>query len=135
MLSRNNLLAPATGEPLAIPSQDMVLGCYYLTTFSNKSKILRGSGMYFNTLYDVIKLYEEQFIDIHAFVWVKWTNLIENGTDQESPLEIRIASTGQWKEITSNYQRTYDLNNKLLNLYMCTTPGRILLNSLIQQLI
>ena len=32
MLSRNNLLSPATGEPLAIPSQDMVLGCYYLTT-------------------------------------------------------------------------------------------------------
>jgi DNA-directed RNA polymerase beta' subunit len=135
MLSRNNLLAPATGEPLAIPSQDMVLGCYYLTTFSKKSKLLRGSGMYFNTLYDVIKLYEEQLIDIHSFVWVKWMNLIENGTDQESPLEIRISTSGQWKEVTSNYQRTFNSNNVLVNVYMCTTPGRILFNSLIQQLI
>lgn len=33
MLSRNNIFSPATGDPLAIPSQDMVLGCYYLTTF------------------------------------------------------------------------------------------------------
>jgi DNA-directed RNA polymerase subunit beta' len=31
MLSRNNILSPATGDPLAIPSQDMLLGCYYLT--------------------------------------------------------------------------------------------------------
>nr|AYQ95034.1 RNA polymerase beta' subunit [Palmellopsis texensis] len=37
MLSRNNLLSPATGEPIVLPSQDMVLGCYYLTTNCNKS--------------------------------------------------------------------------------------------------
>jgi DNA-directed RNA polymerase subunit beta' len=137
MLSINNLLSPATGDPLAIPSQDMVLGCYYLTTFSNtnNSKILRGSGMYFNHLYDVIKLYEQLLIDIHALVWVKWTHLIENGNDLESPLEIRISPFGQWQEISSNYQKMYDSNHNLLNLYMCTTPGRILLNLIIQKTI
>nr|YP_010388697.1 RNA polymerase b'-subunit [Leontynka pallida]UPQ43864.1 RNA polymerase b'-subunit [Leontynka pallida] len=36
MLSRNNLLSPATGEPIVLPSQDMVLGCYYLTIFNAK---------------------------------------------------------------------------------------------------
>jgi DNA-directed RNA polymerase subunit beta' len=163
MLSRNNLLAPATGEPLAIPSQDMVLGCYYLTTIlnTNKSKYLRGSGMYFNHLYDVIKLCtpgEQQFINIHSLVWVKWNkwtsfdsnlpntksldnnivtnrslDFIQNGNDDENPFEIRVLPSGQWQEITSNYQKMYDSNHNLINLYMCTTPGRILFNLILQQ--
>jgi DNA-directed RNA polymerase beta' subunit len=136
MLSRNNLLSTATGDPLAIPSQDMVLGCYYLTTYANKKKrySLRGSGMYFNHLYDVIHLYEQQLIDIHALVWVKWTHLIQNGSDQESPTEIRISPFGQWQEITPNYQKMYDYKHNLINLYMCTTPGRILFNLIIQNI-
>ena len=43
MWSRNNLLSPATGQPILIPSQDMVLGCYYLTTF-NSNSILNLAG-------------------------------------------------------------------------------------------
>jgi len=135
MLSRNNILSTATGEPLAIPSQDMVLGCYYLTTFSNHGKILRGSGMYFNSLYDVIKVYEQRLIDVHSLVWVPWTNNIENGTDQEDPLEIRLSSFGQWQEITSNYHRIFDSKNNLISQYICTTPGRILFNLIIQKTI
>nr|ALO63150.1 beta' subunit of RNA polymerase [Chloromonas perforata] len=132
MLSRNNILSTATGDPLAIPSQDMVLGCYYLTTFSNHGKNLRGSGMYFNSLYDVIKVYEQRLIDVHSLVWVKWTNFIENGTDQEEPLEIRVSLFGQWQEITANYHRIYDSHNNLISQYICTTPGRILFNLIIQ---
>ena len=37
MWSRNNLLSPATGQPILVPSQDMVLGCYYLTALKNRS--------------------------------------------------------------------------------------------------
>nr|YP_009629583.1 RNA polymerase beta' subunit [Chlorococcum tatrense]AYQ94367.1 RNA polymerase beta' subunit [Chlorococcum tatrense] len=132
MLSRNNILSTATGDPLAIPSQDMVLGCYYLTTFSNHGKNLRGSGMYFNSLYDVMQIYEQRLIDVHSLVWVKWTNFIENGTDQEEPLEIRVSLFGQWQEITSNYHRIYDSHNNLISQYICTTPGRILFNLIIQ---
>ena len=132
MLSRNNLLSPATGDPLAIPSQDMVLGCYYLTTFSNHSKTLRGSGMYFNTLSDVMKLFEQNLIDLHALIWLKWTQIIENGNDQETPLEIRVSPFGKWQEITSNYQKYYDSQHNLINLYMCTTPGRIFFNLILQ---
>nr|WCO87367.1 RNA polymerase beta' subunit [Chlorococcum sp. KSF0227] len=134
MLSRNNILSTATGDPLAIPSQDMVLGCYYLTTFSNHGKILRGSGMYFNSLRDVIKVYEQRRIDVHSLIWVKWTNFIENGTDQEDPLEIRLSSFGQWQEISSNYHRIYDSHHNLISQYICTTPGRILFNLIIQNI-
>jgi DNA-directed RNA polymerase beta' subunit len=134
MLSRNNILSTATGDPLAIPSQDMVLGCYYLTTFSNHGKILRGSGMYFNSLRDVIKVYEQRRIDVHSLIWVKWANFIENGTDQEDPLEIRLSSFGQWQEISSNYHRIYDSHHNLISQYICTTPGRILFNLIIQNI-
>jgi DNA-directed RNA polymerase subunit beta' len=55
MLSRNNLLSPATGDPISVPSQDMVLGCYYLTTQSPKKTIKkkRGFGLYFKNEEDV----------------------------------------------------------------------------------
>jgi DNA-directed RNA polymerase beta' subunit len=133
MLSRNNILSPATGEPLAIPSQDMVLGCYYLTTYANKGTIplLNGSGVFFQNFEDVIRAYSQQKISVHALVWVKWAGLIENGSDQEEPVEIRLSSNGQWQEISANYYRIYNTNNVAVTQYIATTPGRILFNSFI----
>jgi DNA-directed RNA polymerase subunit beta' len=133
MLSRNNILSPATGEPLAIPSQDMVLGCYYLTTYANKGTIplLNGSGVFFQNFEDVIRAYSQQKISVHALVWVKWAGLIENGSDQEEPVEIRLSSNGQWQEISANYYRIYNNNNVAVTQYIATTPGRILFNSFI----
>ena len=136
MLSRNNMLSPATGDPLSIPSQDMVLGCYYLTTNSNKATLsfLRGSGLFFTDLYKVLYAYDLQKIDLHALVWVKWTGLIENGNDQEEPVEIRLSSLGHWQELSYNYIRHFDSSSQLIHQYMSTTPGRILFYSLLQSL-
>ncbi len=136
MLSRNNLLSPATGDPLSIPSQDMVLGCYYLTTNSNKAtlSLLRGSGLFFTDLQKVLYAYDLQQIDLHALVWVKWSGLIENGNDQEEPLEIRVSTTGHWQDLSYNYIRHFDSSSQLLHQYMSTTPGRILFYSLIQSI-
>nr|YP_010564979.1 RNA polymerase beta' subunit [Hyalomonas oviformis]UZA61983.1 RNA polymerase beta' subunit [Hyalomonas oviformis] len=132
MLSINNILSPATGEPLAIPSQDMVLGCYYLTTNSNKNSIntKRGSGYFFNTFLDALKAYELAQIDLHAKIWVKWagSGFIENGDDQEEPIEIQINKQGYWKEIYASSHNHYDANNVSINKYICTTPGKILFN-------
>ena len=136
MLSRNNMLSPATGDPLSIPSQDMVLGCYYLTTNSNKStlSLLRGSGLFFTDLHKVLYAYDLQKIDLHALVWVKWTGLIENGHDQEEPVEIRLSNLGHWQELSYNYIRHFDAYSQLIHQYMSTTPGRILFYSLLQSL-
>ena len=136
MLSRNNMLSPATGDPLSIPSQDMVLGCYYLTTNSNKAtlSLLRGSGLFFTDLHKVLYAYDLQKIDLHALVWVKWTGLIENGNDQEEPLEIRLSSLGHWQELSYNYIRHFDASSQLIHQYMSTTPGRILFYSLLQSI-
>ena len=136
MLSRNNMLSPATGDPLSIPSQDMVLGCYYLTTNSNKAtlSLLRGSGYFFTDLQKVLYQYDLQQIDLHALVWVKWSGLIENGNDQEEPLEIRLSTTGHWQELSYNYIRHFDSSSQLIHQYMSTTPGRILFYSLLQSI-
>jgi|GEM_PF-2160388 len=135
MLSRNNILSPATGDPLSIPSQDMVLGCYYLTTNSNKAtlSLLRGSGLFFTNLEKVLYAYNLQQIDLHALVWVKWSGLIENGNDQEEPLEIRVSTMGDWQELSYNYIRYFDSSAQLIYQYMSTTPGRILFHSLIKK--
>jgi len=137
MLSRNNILAPSTGDPLAIPSQDMVLGCYYLTTNLLNSKInyslkKRGSGLFFTKINHVEKAYELKKLDLHANIWLKWSGLVENGLDQEEPIEIRIDSSGKWKEILNKYQKNYSFNNLLQNTYILTTVGRVIFNIKIQ---
>nr|QKN19208.1 beta' subunit of RNA polymerase [Eudorina elegans] len=92
MLARNNLLSPATGDPIMLPSQDMVLGCYYLTTNCSEkwSKSKKGSGMYFHNINDVFKTYYQQLIHLHAIIWVNITGHVENANILEQPLEIRI---------------------------------------------
>jgi DNA-directed RNA polymerase subunit beta' len=135
MLSRNNLLSPATGEPLAIPSQDMVLGCYYLTTNCNEKNIKhqKGSGSYFKTFLDVVKSYENKRLDLHSIIWVQWNEWIENGNDNEEPLEIRLNSYGNYREIYSKSQTHYDKKNFFINQYVSTTPGKVLFNVMIQK--
>ena len=92
MLARNNLLSPATGDPIILPSQDMVLGCYYLTTNCSEkwSKSKKGSGMYFHNINDVLKANYQQLIHLHAIIWVNITGHVENANTLEQPLEIRI---------------------------------------------
>ncbi len=135
MLSVNNLLSPATGEPLAIPSQDMVLGCYYLTTNCNQQNIKyqRGSGLYFTNLTDVIKSYENKKLDLHSIIWLKWNGYLENGNDQEQPLEIRMNCYGNYQEIYSKFQKHYNKDNILVNQYVSTTPGKVLFNFMVQK--
>ena len=96
MLARNNLLSPATGEPIILPSQDMVLGCYYLTTNCAEkwSKFKKGSGMYFHNINDVLKAYNQQLIHVHAILWVNIVGHVENANTLEQPLEIRISLAG-----------------------------------------
>ena len=76
MLTPYNFLAPATGEPIIVPSQDMVLGCYYLT--SNNIKNLYGTNHYFVCPEDVLLAYSNKQIDLHALVWVQEANSLEN---------------------------------------------------------
>ena len=80
MLASHNILNPANGAPVTVPSQDMVLGLYY-TTKGRKSipeNPVKGEGMTFYGPEEVIIAYNEKKIDLHAFIKVK-VDVKENG--------------------------------------------------------
>ncbi|HPR85431.1 MAG TPA: DNA-directed RNA polymerase subunit beta' [Prolixibacteraceae bacterium] len=76
MLASHNLLNPANGAPITVPSQDMVLGLYYMT---KPRPGARGEGMTFYSTEEVIIAYNEGAVDLHAIVKVKVEDVDENG--------------------------------------------------------
>jgi DNA-directed RNA polymerase subunit beta' len=80
MLASHNILNPANGAPITVPSQDMVLGLYYMTKGKKTTPELkvRGEGISFYSPEEVIIAYNEGKIDLHAHIKVK-VNVKENG--------------------------------------------------------
>lgn len=68
MLSSNNILHPASGQPIAVPGQDIVLGLYYLT---KPRPARKGEGMYFFDSAEAIRAYENGAVDLNANVYLK----------------------------------------------------------------
>ena len=68
MLSANNILSPASGEPIVVPSQDMVLGVYYLTSEREK---LKGQEKCYNNIEDALQAHNYDLISLHTPVRVK----------------------------------------------------------------
>jgi DNA-directed RNA polymerase subunit beta' len=73
MLASHNILNPANGTPITVPSQDMVLGLYYITKGrkTDEGRIVKGQGLTFYSAEEVIIAYNERKIDLHAFIKVK----------------------------------------------------------------
>ncbi len=76
MLASHNLLNPANGAPITVPSQDMVLGLYYMT---KPRPGARGEGMIFYSTEEVIIAYNESVIELHAIIKVKVEDVDEKG--------------------------------------------------------
>ncbi|MFU0826021.1 MAG: DNA-directed RNA polymerase subunit beta' [Lachnoclostridium sp.] len=76
LLSPNNLLKPSDGAPVAVPSQDMVLGIYYLTLEKPGDK---GEGHYFKSINEAILAYENGYITLHARIKVRRTGVNNEG--------------------------------------------------------
>ena len=130
MWSRNNLLSPATGQPILLPTQDMVLGCYYLTYFNFKKEYEKIPSHYFSDFNDLLKAYYQKIVSLHQSVWVRKDGSLESEDTLESPLEIRVNGFGQYNQIFSTYQYLYDPNGQQVKQYIRTTPGRVLLNQI-----
>ncbi|MEJ6736244.1 MAG: DNA-directed RNA polymerase subunit beta' [Flavobacteriales bacterium] len=79
MLASHNILNPANGTPLTLPSQDMVLGLYYISKerTSTKELIVKGEGMTFYSPEEVIIANNEGVLDIHAKIKVKTKDLVK----------------------------------------------------------
>ena len=68
MLASNNVLSPANGEPIIVPSQDIVLGLYYMT---REKVAARGEGMRFADVKEVQRVFDQNLVDIHAKITVR----------------------------------------------------------------
>ena len=75
MLSPNNLLKPSDGGPVAVPSQDMVLGIYYLT---QERAGVKGEGNHYISLSEAIMAYENDYLDLHAKIFVRETREVDS---------------------------------------------------------
>ena len=68
MLASNNILSPAHGEPIIVPTQDVVLGLYYMT----RSRVdAKGTGMVFSDVAEVHRAYENHIVDVHSSIKVR----------------------------------------------------------------
>ena len=127
MLAPYNFLSPANGEPIIMPSQDMVLGCYYLTI--NNIKSLCGSSHYFADLNDVILAYNQKQIEIHSIIWIRSQ---EENLSLTTPIKILELPTDTIIEYYNDRQIRKTKNGEIIVQYLKTTTGRALLNYIIQ---
>src|SRR5204862_1306936 len=108
MLSSNNILSPAHGAPIAIPSQDIVLGCYYLTKAKSGA---RGEGRAFGNPDDVMLAVEAGELETLSPIRLRYTGDLQDLTasrDDQDVLRTEVQT----------------VNNKIIN----TTVGRVILN-------
>ena len=84
LLSPNNLLKPSDGGPVAVPSQDMVLGIYYLT--QERPGVL-GEGKAFRNVNEAILAYENKAITLHSKIKVRMTKTMADGTELTGTVE------------------------------------------------
>ena len=87
LLSPNNLLKPSDGGPVAVPSQDMVLGIYYLTQERPGAK---GEGMAFKSINEAILAYENKVVTLHPRVKVRVTRTMPDGTTKTGIIESTV---------------------------------------------
>jgi DNA-directed RNA polymerase subunit beta' len=80
MLSSHNILNPQSGTPITLPSQDMVLGLYYISKSkkSTPEETIKGEGKYFYSLDEVVIAYNENVVDLHANIKLR-TQVLEKG--------------------------------------------------------
>jgi DNA-directed RNA polymerase subunit beta' len=130
MLAPYNFLSPANGEPIIMPSQDMVLGCYYLTVNNIFGSI--GSNQYFSNLEDVIFAYNQNLIEIHTDIWIRLLNhyFIQ---DDSQPIKIKKLKDNSFIEVYKNQQIRKANDGSIISYYIRTTTGRALLNYVIQK--
>ena len=91
MLAAHNILNPANGAPITVPSQDMVLGLYYISkSRKTDDKItVKGEGLRFYSPEEVIIAYNEERVDLHAWIKVKITQKID-GVSSTSMIETTV---------------------------------------------
>jgi DNA-directed RNA polymerase subunit beta' len=130
MLAPNNFLSPATGEPIIHPTQDMLLGCYYLTL--NNRPHLKGSNHYFSNFEDVILAYKQNQVSLHSYIWVRFSENFTFGDNLKYRKTIKLDNESEIR-IYNNLQIKVSKTGEVIVQYLRTTAGRIIFNQVINR--
>nr|YP_010598843.1 RNA polymerase beta' subunit [Primulina hunanensis]WAL03220.1 RNA polymerase beta' subunit [Primulina hunanensis] len=157
MFSHMNLLSPAIGDPISVPTQDMLIGLYVLTSGNRRGicvnrynrwnrrnyKNKRGDNNNFNytkeplfsNSYDAIGAYRQKRIDLDSPLWLRWRLDQRVISSREIPIEVHYESLGTYYEIYGHYLIVRSIKKEILFIYIRTTGGHISLYREIEEAI
>nr|QHN59539.1 RNA polymerase beta' subunit [Staurochilus sp. Lior 012] len=149
MFSHMNLLSPAIGDPVSVPTQDMLIGLYVLTignprgicanrynqsnsncrnykketVYKNDFKYTK--ELYFSSSYDALGAYRQKRIHLDSPLWLRWRLDQRVVGSREVPIEIQYESFGNYNEIYKHYRIIGSVKRKIRCIYIRTTVGHI----------
>nr|YP_010572455.1 RNA polymerase beta' subunit [Clerodendrum chinense]UZH34252.1 RNA polymerase beta' subunit [Clerodendrum chinense] len=157
MFSHMNLLSPAIGDPISVPTQDMLIGLYVLTSgnrqgicinrynpwnpqnYQNKrsdnNKYKYMKEPFFSNSYDAIGAYQQKRINLDSPLWLRWRLDQRVIASRETPIEVHYESLGNYYEIYGHYLVVRSIKKEILFLYIRTTVGHISLYREIEEAI
>ncbi|XP_057527615.1 RNA polymerase beta' subunit (chloroplast) [Amaranthus tricolor] len=157
MFSHMNLLSPAIGDPISVPTQDMLIGLYILTSGTRRGicanrynpgtkKIYQNDQInnnnyqymkepFFCNSYDVIGAYRQKRINLDSPLWLRWQLDQRIIASKETPIEVHYESLGTYHEIYAHYLIIRSVKKEILFIYIRTTVGHISLYREIEEAI
>ena len=130
MLAPNNLMALTINEPIVLPSQDIVLGCHYLTILNNKNT---HKNYYFSDFNSAMVAFDQNIISLHSVIWVKYNGSIQ--FDKTFFIKKYMLENNISIDLYTNYQIRKNNLGEIISNYILTTPGRIIMNRLVSNII
>nr|WBR75202.1 RNA polymerase beta' subunit [Liquidambar styraciflua] len=149
MFSHMNLLSPAIGDPISVPTQDMLIGLYVLTSGNrrgicanrynpcnrrnyqnersddNNYKYTKEKEPFFCNSYDAIGAYWQKRINLDSPLWLRWQLDQRVIALREAPIEVHYESLGTYHEIYGHYLIVRSVKKETLCIYIRTTVGHI----------
>nr|YP_009446765.1 RNA polymerase beta subunit [Adenocalymma bracteatum]AVM81993.1 RNA polymerase beta subunit [Adenocalymma acutissimum]AVM82245.1 RNA polymerase beta subunit [Adenocalymma macrophyllum]AVM83682.1 RNA polymerase beta subunit [Adenocalymma gibbosum]AVM83850.1 RNA polymerase beta subunit [Adenocalymma grandifolium]AVM84095.1 RNA polymerase beta subunit [Adenocalymma paulistarum]AVM84332.1 RNA polymerase beta subunit [Adenocalymma subincanum] len=157
MFSHMNLLSPAIGDPISVPTQDMLIGLYVLTSgnrrgicvnrynpwnrrnYQNKrsdnNNYKYTKEPFFSNSYDAIGAYRQKRINLDSPLWLRWRLDQRVIASRETPIEVHYESLGTYYEIYGHYLIVRNIKKEILFIYIRTTVGHISLYREIEEAI
>jgi DNA-directed RNA polymerase subunit beta' len=111
MMSTNNILHPANGSPIIVPSQDIVLGLYYLSIMRENEP---GQGKLFGNLAEIEHALEEKVITLHSKIRYRWEGLDENGVEVRRWYDTTPGRVMLGQVLPRSKKVQYDVANRLM---------------------
>jgi DNA-directed RNA polymerase subunit beta' len=130
MLAPRNFLSPATGDPIVLPTQDMVLGCYYLTLMNPEAE---NKNKYFASFEDAIKAFEHDLLELQTPIWIRYKGFVND--DDNKALKVYIDKDQIVTKVFQNKYLKEDFSGNLITQYIRTSIGRVLFNQVMEEVL